>query len=84
MTVHPEWQRQGVASMLMKSGLDIADRYQQKAFVIGTSEGAKLYESMGFKAVEILSTDYSHFGGIGPYVNHFMVREPVLEECYKD
>ncbi|KAE9368339.1 hypothetical protein N431DRAFT_493812 [Stipitochalara longipes BDJ] len=47
-------------------GLDIADRYQQKSYLIGTSEGAKLYETI------TLSVWW-----IGPYVNHFMVRDLV-------
>ena len=41
--------------MLIRSGLEIADRYGKKAYVMGTSEGVKLYESVGFKIVEIIS-----------------------------
>jgi hypothetical protein len=66
--------------MLMKSGLAVADRYQQKTHVMASQDGLKLYESVGFEVVETTSTDYSPFGGIQPFVHHSMVREPVLKE----
>lgn len=65
--------------MLVKSGLEIADKYHKKAHVMARPAGLKLYEDQGFRIVETTSTDYSQFGAIEPYVHHFMVREPFEE-----
>jgi len=61
--------------MLVKSGLEAADTYHQKAHVMSSVAGLRLYEKHGFKVVETTSTDYSQFGGTEPFVHHFMVRK---------
>jgi predicted GNAT family N-acyltransferase len=66
--------------MLMKSGLEIADRYKQKTHVISSQAGLKFYESVGFETVESTFTSYSQFGAIEPFVHHFMVRKSALRE----
>lgn len=81
LTVKPAFQRQGVATLLVKSGCEIADVYHLKAFVMATPAGLKVYEGQGFKVVETVSTDYSQFGGIEPNVHHFLVRQPVSPEA---
>ena len=80
LTVKPSFQRQGVASLLVKSGCEIADAYHLKAYVIASPAGLKVYEGQGFKVVETVSTDYSKFGSVEPYVHHFLVRQPVSPE----
>lgn len=80
MAVKPEFQRQGVASLLIKTGCEIADRYHIKMYVIASPAGLKVYEGQGFKLVETVSTDYSQFGGVEPYVHHFLVRQPLSPE----
>ena len=81
LTVKPAFQRQGVASLLVKSGCEIADAYHLKAYVIASPAGLKVYEGQGFKVVETVSTDYSQFGAVEPYVHHFLVRQPVSPEA---
>jgi len=63
--------------MLVKSGIKIADAYHQRAHVMSSVAGLRLYEKQGFKIVETTSIDYSQFGATEPLVHHFMVREPV-------
>jgi len=48
LSTHPEHQRRGAGSMLVKWGTDIADTMGLKAFVQGSRLGKHLYESHGF------------------------------------
>lgn len=36
----------------------------------------KLYLSLGFRLVDTVSVDYSHYGGTEPMVMYFLVRKP--------
>lgn len=49
---HPDHRRKGVGSLVMKWGLDHADRLGLEAFLEATKEGKPCYESVGFKVVE--------------------------------
>lgn len=82
LNVKPAFQRQGVASLLVKAGCEIVDAYHLKAYVCASPAGLKVYERQGFKVVETVSTDYSQFGAIEPYVHHFLVRQPVSEKAH--
>ena len=62
--------------MLVKSGLDIADRYGLRTYVMSEPAGLKVYLNHGFKLVETVSVDYPQYGGTEPLVEHFLVREP--------
>ncbi|PMD62255.1 uncharacterized protein K444DRAFT_524117 [Hyaloscypha bicolor E] len=48
LSTHPEHQRRGAGSMLVKWGTDIADNLGLKAFVQASRLGKHLYESHGF------------------------------------
>ncbi|KAJ5735781.1 uncharacterized protein N7483_000906 [Penicillium malachiteum] len=77
LTTHPDFWRQGVGSMLVKSGLDVADQYGLKTYVMSEPAALKLYLNFGFQLIETVSTDYSQFGGKEPMVHYFLTREPV-------
>lgn len=62
--------------MLVQSGLQIADRYNIKTYVMSEPAALKLYLNHGFKLVETVSKDYSYYGGTEPAVHHFLIREP--------
>jgi GNAT superfamily N-acetyltransferase len=81
LTVKPAFHRQGVATLLVKAGCEIADAYCQKAYACASPAGLKVYERQDFGLVETVSTDYSQFGATEPYVRHFMVRQPVFAEA---
>jgi GNAT superfamily N-acetyltransferase len=77
LTVHPDYQRRGVGTMLMKWGVDEADRCvhsTQKSLtdmkrlgLIGYLESSKfgkgLYERFGYKPVRTIYFDPKPFGG---------------------
>jgi GNAT superfamily N-acetyltransferase len=48
LSTHPDHERRGAGSMLVKWGTDIADSLGMKAFVQGSRVGKPLYESHGF------------------------------------
>ncbi|KZF21984.1 hypothetical protein L228DRAFT_283185 [Xylona heveae TC161] len=77
LTTDPAFWRRGIASMLVQSGLKVADRYGIKTYAMSEPAGLKVYLNHGFKLVETVSTDYSKYGGTEPLVEYFLVREPV-------
>ncbi|KLU91717.1 hypothetical protein MAPG_10234 [Magnaporthiopsis poae ATCC 64411] len=52
MTVDPAYHRRGVGKLLMKYGVDEADRLGVKSVVEATKLGRRLYESFGFETRE--------------------------------
>ena len=48
LSTHPEHERRGAGSMLVKWGTDIADSLGMKSFVQGSRRGKPLYERHGF------------------------------------
>ncbi|KAK9234743.1 hypothetical protein V1525DRAFT_412079 [Lipomyces kononenkoae] len=76
LTTAPAFWHRGIASMLVQSGLKIADQYGIKTYVMSEPAGLKVYLNHGFKLVETVSTDYSQYGGTEPLVHHFLMREP--------
>lgn len=45
---HPDYQRRGAGSMLVKWGCDLADKNGVAAYVDASKEGAALYKKYGF------------------------------------
>ncbi|KAJ5609447.1 hypothetical protein N7528_010014 [Penicillium herquei] len=78
LTTHPDFWHRGVGSMLVKSGLDVADQYGLKTYVMSEPAALKLYLNFDFQLIETVSTDYSQFGGKEPMVHYFLTREPVV------
>ncbi|KAJ5770660.1 uncharacterized protein N7511_002711 [Penicillium nucicola] len=76
LTTDPVFWRRGIGSMLVQSGLEIADQHAIKTYVMSEPAALKLYLNLGFKLVETVSTDYSQYGGTEPMVHYFLVREP--------
>ncbi|KGO41750.1 Acyl-CoA N-acyltransferase [Penicillium expansum] len=76
LTTDPSFWRRGIGSMLVQSGLEIADQQGVKTYVMSEPAALKLYLNLGFKLVDTVTVDYSHYGGTEPMVEYFLVREP--------
>ncbi|MCJ1373894.1 hypothetical protein MMC20_005124 [Loxospora ochrophaea] len=50
---HPEHRRKGVGALVIKWGLERADRLGLESFVEATKEGKTSYESFGFEVIDI-------------------------------
>jgi ribosomal protein S18 acetylase RimI-like enzyme len=46
---HPEYRNRGVATKLIRWGLELANEQEKAVAVVGNSTGSKLYKSLGFK-----------------------------------
>ena len=77
LTTHPDYWRQGVGSMLVQSGVRVADQYGMKTYVMSEPAGLKVYLNHGFTVVDEITVEYAQFGGTEPTTHHFLVREPV-------
>lgn len=76
LTTDPDFWRRGIGSMLVQSGMKVADQYGMKIYVMSEPAALKLYLNFGFELLETVSTDYSKYGGTEPSVEHFLVRAP--------
>ena len=70
IAVDPEYQRRGIATLLMKQGLEWADADGLPTYLEATPEGALMYPKFGFEKVR----EYGFFDG--KYVVEFHIRPP--------
>ncbi|RAK87112.1 hypothetical protein BO79DRAFT_197774 [Aspergillus costaricaensis CBS 115574] len=82
LTTHPDYWRQGVGSMLVQSGLRVADQYGIKTYVMSEPAGLKVYLNHGFRVVDEITVEYEQFGGTEPTTHYFLVREAVVVGNY--
>ncbi|KAI0970184.1 hypothetical protein F4678DRAFT_149433 [Xylaria arbuscula] len=66
----------GIASSLISSVLNVADKEGIPTYLEATRAGLSLYKSLGFKTIDTLEFDRSKAGLDTPAVLHIMVREP--------
>ena len=76
--VHPQYQRQGIASSLLELGTQEADRRKAKFWCTSTPQAVRTYEMSGWKVVETHDVDLGKYGGEGIYTRSWMVREPKI------
>ncbi|KAI5269121.1 acyl-CoA N-acyltransferase [Aureobasidium subglaciale] len=76
LAVSPKYQRQGAGALLLRDGLAVADANGLKSYTTASAAGVKLYQNQGFETVEVVTVDYSKFGGVGPVTDYFMIRQP--------
>jgi ribosomal protein S18 acetylase RimI-like enzyme len=75
--VHPNWQRKGVGSMLVKKFLESVDADYAKCYVHASRVGKSLYENFGFNMMGAVTVDMREFGDYEPYTTWDMQREAV-------
>ncbi|KAH8890612.1 acyl-CoA N-acyltransferase [Thozetella sp. PMI_491] len=75
LAVHPENHRKGIATALVKSGIQAADKLGVDIFVLAKDTARPVYERLGFKEIERNVEDLTKWGGSGPYAAYFMVYE---------
>jgi predicted N-acetyltransferase YhbS len=75
--VHPNWQRKGVGSMLVKNFLEFVDADHAKCYVHASRVGKPLYEKFDFKKMGEVAIDLKEFGDYEPYITWDMKREAV-------
>jgi GNAT superfamily N-acetyltransferase len=73
----PAHERRGAGGMLIRWGLEEADRYHLPAYLEASDSGRPLYERHGFKARKETWFNLADYGGEGKERNTHMVRDPV-------
>ncbi|TVY31707.1 hypothetical protein LSUB1_G008500, partial [Lachnellula subtilissima] len=73
--VHPEYQRQGIGSMLLDWGLKKADEMKARIWLASTPQAVSTYERNGWRVVERYDVMLEKYGGHGVYSRAWMVRE---------
>ncbi|KAK4507192.1 hypothetical protein PRZ48_000927 [Zasmidium cellare] len=76
LITHPDWQRKGAGSMLVKHGCELADEAGLISVLTASAAGWHLYERYGFKVFEHHDMDLRPFGVEGSEPRRFMIREP--------
>jgi predicted N-acetyltransferase YhbS len=59
--VDPEYQRQGIGSMLVQWGCEEADTHGRDSFLISSPAGIRLHTKFGFKSVGEVHTSTGTF-----------------------
>lgn len=75
LAVHPDHRRQGVATLLVESGMTVADRLGVDIIVMAYKSAVGIYKRLGFETLEHLIQDDSKFGGEGEFGVYFMLRK---------
>ncbi|KFY12801.1 hypothetical protein V492_03651, partial [Pseudogymnoascus sp. VKM F-4246] len=82
LATDPEFQGKGCATMLLRHGLDMADRDGRKAYIEATPAGLPLYKKLGWVVVdeaEIISVNKDTPEDERRWINWVMIREPVAK-----
>ncbi|KAI1817864.1 putative GNAT family acetyltransferase [Poronia punctata] len=58
MGTHPDYERRGAASKLVKWGMEQCIRHHVPAYLESTLEAAPFYEKLGFRAIDEVSLEY--------------------------
>lgn len=73
--MHPENQRKGVGTALVKSGMIEAKKLGLDIFILAFEAGMGVYKRLGFQIEKELVQDDSMYGGKGKYSTYFMIYE---------
>jgi len=73
----PDYQRRGLATMLLRHGLALADADNMRTYIEATASGHPVYLKLGWKDVDRLDIDLKKWGIEEPGYHWAMIREPV-------
>ncbi|AEO70730.1 uncharacterized protein THITE_2122428 [Thermothielavioides terrestris NRRL 8126] len=73
LAVHPKHQRRGIATALVRSGMQQAEKLGLDIFVHAMKPGVPVYQRLGFRLERELTQDDSQYGGPGLFTDYFMI-----------
>ena len=71
----PAYQRKGVASLLLKSGMEQVQKLNLNVIIMSTAAGIPFYKERGFHLVSTISQDFSNWGTTTPRVTGYLIKE---------
>ncbi|MCJ1391101.1 hypothetical protein MMC18_003963 [Xylographa bjoerkii] len=80
LAVLPDYRGQGIATMLVESGIREAEKIGLDVFVLGMKAGLGVYQRVGFKLLDKIIQDDSKYGGKGEHGAYFLVKEVEKQE----
>jgi ribosomal protein S18 acetylase RimI-like enzyme len=75
LAVHPENQGKGIATLLVQSGMKVAEDLGLDIFVLAFRSAWGVYSRLGFRVERELIQDDSMYGGDGNYGVRYMIYE---------
>lgn len=75
LTVHPDHQQRGIGSMLLRSGLAVANESHLKVLVNARTQGIELYQRSDFRKVAEAVQDRPQYGWTEPQITAVLLRE---------
>lgn len=75
MCVHPDYQRRGLARLLLEPILKEADKQGKKVNLLASDQGRIVYEKLGFNVLEEKVWDFTEYGATGTRRSTAMSRE---------
>ncbi len=79
LAVRPQYQRQGIGSMLLVPVLERADQEHAETFIQASAQGIGLYLRHGWVEVDEIVLDFSPYGGPKQAKTSLLIREPRRE-----
>lgn len=76
LAVHPTYHRRGLGTMLLRPGLEDADKAGAQTYIEASPSGLPLYLRHGWVQVDELVIDMKPHGGEGVERNPCLMREP--------
>lgn len=71
----PKYQRRGIGSMLLQSGIEVADKLGVDIFLVAMGKGAvAMYEKNGFETLDESIQNLDQWGGVGLYDTYSVIR----------
>jgi predicted N-acetyltransferase YhbS len=77
--VHPENQGKGIATALVQSGMNQAEKMGLDIFVLAFKRGWGVYSRLGFRIEDELIQDDSMYGGEGEYAVRYMIYDQKIK-----
>ena len=74
----PEYQRQGIGSLLLGWGTKKADELRARVWITSTPQAVSTYERNGWEVVDRHEMALEKYGGQGIYSRAWMLREPIV------
>lgn len=73
--VHPDHQRKGIASMLVRSGIQQSNRLGMSVYLVAMGRKALgMYQRLGFELLEESIQELSKWGGRGLYETFVLIK----------
>jgi GNAT superfamily N-acetyltransferase len=72
--VHPDYQRQGIGTLLLKWGKEKADKSGAKTWLTSTPQAVPVYQKNGWKVIDLYEICLEKYGGEGHYIRSWMLR----------